>query len=273
MAIALAAAAKDCRVRPVSGEHRGYVRWLNDGLKMAHGELIARMDADDIALPQRLARQVAFLDAQPQCCVVGSRAIRIDADGSPINLCHVPEDHEQIDGQHMRSQSGAMLHPSVMMRRSALVQLGGYRPEFEPAEDYDLFLRLAEIGQVANLPEVLLHYRVHDRCVTFSRAAQQARCTRGALEDAWIRRGRTGPLPPSHHDSRQPSHDELLWSWTRQAFAASNFRTARKHALRLVRRRPIELRRWALFAGACLGPLAVLVRRVCSYRVGPYART
>jgi glycosyltransferase involved in cell wall biosynthesis len=85
MEIAEDAAAKDSRIVVVNGTRHGYVYWLNTGLNMARGELIARMDADDICY-QNLAKQVRFLDAHAERCVVGTQAIRIDSEGAPIKL-------------------------------------------------------------------------------------------------------------------------------------------------------------------------------------------
>jgi glycosyltransferase involved in cell wall biosynthesis len=268
--IAQEAAARDTRVILVRGDHRGYVSWLNTGVEMAKAEFIARMDADDIASHDRFERQVEFLEKHPECCVVGTRAIRIDPDGSPISPWRVPEDHVEIDGRHIQGRPGAIIHPSVMMRKRALSGVGGYRAQYEPAEDYDLFLRLAEVGRVANLGEPLLRYRIHEKCVTFARAEAQSRWTRQALADAWVRRGKTGSPPAPLNDHKTPSTEELMWSWALTAFSERNFLTARKQAFRLLQRRPSELRRWVLFAAACLGPLAFRLRRFCSYRVGPY---
>lgn len=263
-------AAGDRRAIVLGGEHRGYVHWLNVGLHEARGEFIARMDADDICRPERFAAQVRFLDAEANCVAVGCQADRIDPDGDPIDHWDVPLDHHEIDARHLRGMGGSIIHPSVMMRRAAVVAVKGYNPTYEPAEDLDLFLRLAEIGRLANLPASLLSYRVHDRCVSFARAAEQSKWSARAVADAWARRGHAGAPPAPPERSGTPSTDELMWSWVRRAFAAGNFGTARKHALRLVRRRPLEARRWMLMAGACLGPGAGIVRRLLPMRVGPY---
>lgn len=268
--IAYRASGKDSRIVVVNGTRRGLVHWLNIGLNMARGELVARMDADDICSKDRFTNQVRFLDAYPECCAVGTQAIRIDPDGSPIDRWRVPISHDEIDGRHMQGLTGMMIHPSVMMRKTALYQVGGYRAGFEWVEDYDLFLRLAEVGHLANLPEMLLHYRVHPKCVSFTRVETQSRLAREALQAAWTRRGKIGVLPPPVVESRVRSEEELMWSWARAAFTARNFRTARKQAFALLRRRPLELRRLALFGGACLGPVAMQIKLICGFRIGPY---
>ncbi|MCW5554725.1 MAG: glycosyltransferase [Verrucomicrobiae bacterium] len=267
--IARQAAERDTRITLVKGPHRGVVSCRNAGLDMAKGDLIAMMDADDIALPDRFARQVHFLDANSEYCLVGSRAIRVDSDGSPVSCWNVPETHAEIDGRHMRGESGAIINPSIMMRREVVLRIGGYRAGFDSAEDYDLFLRLAEVGRLSNLPAVLLHYRLHAKSLTFARAETQGRLARLALQDAWTRRGKAG-LPPAARNIPAPaSTEQLTWDWARTAFAAGNFGTARKQAFRLLRQRPLKLKRWVFFIAACLGPLALQIRRICPYRVGP----
>jgi glycosyltransferase involved in cell wall biosynthesis len=269
--IAQKAAARDTRVILVNGGHRGVVHWRNAGVDMAKSEFVAMMDSDDISAHDRLAYQVQFLEAHPKCCAVGTQAIRIDRDGLPINEWRVPEHHYQIDEDHMTGRGGAIINPSVMMQKSAVRRVGGYRSGFDSAEDYDLFLRLAEVGQLANLPQPLLQYRVHAKSLTFALAEAQRRRARRAQEDAWARRKREGPLPPPAHDFRSESEEELMWTWARSAFDARNFHTARRQALGLLRRRPAELRGWILFSAACLGPLALQLKRVCpNRRLGKY---
>jgi glycosyltransferase involved in cell wall biosynthesis len=268
--IARRAVKEDPRVILVKGEHRGVVYQRNAGVELAKAEFIAMMDADDIALADRLARQVRHLEVHPECCAVGAAVMRIDEDGLPIDEWHLPVHHEEIDEKHMAGQGGAIVNPSVMMRKSAVIKVGGYRPGYDSSEDYDLFLRLAEVGYLANLPEVLLRYRLHAKSLTFARAVFQRQMAREALKEAWRRRQRPGPLPAPILELRAPSEEELMWSWARAAFDAQNFETARNQARKLLRSRPRELQRWALFGAACLGPLAYHLKRVLPYRLGAY---
>jgi glycosyltransferase involved in cell wall biosynthesis len=273
LAIARQMAAKDSRVVCVTGDHRGIVHQLNLGIDMAQGEYIARMDADDVSLPNRFAAQVNFLDRHAQCCAVGTQVIRMDPDGLPIDCWRVPEHHDEIDEYHMQNRSSALIHPSVMMRKCAVAGLGGYRAAFEWAEDYDLFLRLSEVGPLANLSEVLLRYRLHAKSITFTRIEAQLGAAFRAFEDTRARRGIPGSVSPLRQDPWGQSEDELMWSWTRSAFAARNYGTARKWAFRLLSRRSTDLRRWALFGGACLGPVAVHLKRIGGLSVGPCRTT
>ncbi len=268
--IARHAAEQDSRVVLMNGDHRGVVHQRNTGVRLAQGELIAMMDSDDISLPNRFCSQLSYLDSHPECCAVGTQVKRIDEDGLAIDEWHLPEQHEEIDEYHMAGRGGAIVNPSVMMRKSAVVEAGGYRTGYDSAEDYDLLLRLGEVGRLANLPQVLLCYRLHAKSLTFARAVYQRQMTRKALEEAWTRRRRPGPLPAPILELRAPSEDELMWSWALSAFAARNFETTRNQARKLLRKHPGELRRWALLGAACLGPVAHYLKRVLPYRIGPY---
>jgi hypothetical protein len=152
-------AARNGRVRLFARENRGLAATLNEGIQRAAAAYVAIMNADDISLPERLATQAAFLDAHPAVAAVGSQTRLMLADrtaGPPTSL---PESPAAIRSFLLRAS--ALAHPAVMLRRQAVLDAGGYRPQIEPAEDYDLWLRLAERHDLANLPDVLLHYRVH----------------------------------------------------------------------------------------------------------------
>lgn len=260
-------AAQDPRLRIISRPNTGCVRALNEGLALCQGEYIARMDNDDVALPERLQRQIAFLDAHPECLMVGCALLRIDADGDLLCEEALPESHEEIEARLLRGL-GAIGHPAALIRRQSLVEVGGYREAYYGADDYDLWLRLAERGRLANLPDALLKYRVH--AVNFSFVNQQLgrAATRAALEDAFRRRGqafsddRLADLPVPQTGS------ERMRAWTRSAIYAGHYRTARKHALALWRQHPWHLDSWVLLAHALLGrwarPLRAAYRRLAA---------
>jgi glycosyltransferase involved in cell wall biosynthesis len=262
------AAARDQRIVLTTGPHRGLSACLNVGLEIAKGDLIARMDSDDISSSNRFEQQVRFLDQSPECCAVGTQAVRIDPEGLPISVWRVPTGHEEIDAQHVDGKPGGIIHPTVMIRRSALKQIGGYRPQCDLAEDYDIFLRLAEIGRLANLSENLLRYRLHEKSVTLSRTKAQNEITKQVLIEAWRRRKLEGAVPLPKVLQTAPSADQLTWWWAHSAFTEGHFHTARKHAYRLLRKRPAEFRRWLLLGASCLGPVALLAKRFLPYRLG-----
>lgn len=140
-------------------ENKGLIYSLNKGIEVAKGKYIARMDADDIALPQRLQKQVDFLEENPSIALVGGYAEFIDDKGTVFQHCKVPITHEDIVQKIFISN--CFIHPCVMFRASVIKELGGYRTEAIHAEDYDLWLRIIQKHNVANIPEILIQYRIH----------------------------------------------------------------------------------------------------------------
>ena len=139
------------------GDHRGVARALNKLLEEVRGEYIARMDADDIAYPKRLACQVAYMDAHPECVVCGTWARIIDADGKPTGAySRYPITHARL--HYTLCLGCCFVHSSVMMRREALEAVGGY-PDVGQAEDTALWAKLVNVGKFHTLPEVLMGLR------------------------------------------------------------------------------------------------------------------
>lgn len=142
-------------------ERTSLVRQRNRALREARAELVACQDADDISDPDRLAKQVVFLEGHPDTAVVGTWLKVTDETGRGLGYRRYPCDHADI----VRAMPlyNPMGQPSVMFRRSVVLQHGGYRYERFPAvEDYDLWCRMAKSGvRFANLAEPLVCYRVH----------------------------------------------------------------------------------------------------------------
>jgi hypothetical protein len=149
---------------------------------------VACQDQDDISEPTRLERQVAFLEAHPEVGVVGTWPTFIDETGRPLGNGRYPllADNESLQRQLILGFG--FIGPSLFARRPMLVELGGYDPEMSAAEDYDLLLRLAEVSQVANVPEPLYRYRVHPGSVSSVRSRLQWHSTAVARERAARRR-------------------------------------------------------------------------------------
>lgn len=168
-------AARDSRVRPIIRENRGLIASLNQLVAESRAPLVARMDADDICLPQRFARQVEFLDGHPEYGVIGSWCEDIDENGRPWPAATThrhPTDHE---GFLAAIELGRPLlcHPAVMFRRDLVLSVGGYHAAFRHCEDLDLWLRLASITRIASLPEQLVKYRHYDEQVSSRHATEQ----------------------------------------------------------------------------------------------------
>lgn len=252
--VAVGLASRDSRIRVIARENRGLVATLNELLGEARGALVARMDADDIALPERLGRQVEFMAAHPEVVCVGGGQILIDERGRPIAPIEPPVEDRDIQESALRGH-GSICHPTAMMRTAVLRSLGGYRPEFYPAEDVDLWLRLGEQGLLANLPEPVIFYRIHPASISGAAAGgRQREAGRRACADAWQRRGRTDVVyeagsawrPGSDIDSRY--RFILKYGW--RAYISGYLETSRVYGLKAIRLRPLRKEGWSLLGKA-----------------------
>ena len=237
----------------ISRPNTGYVIALNEMLARSRGEFIARMDADDIAMPNRFERQMSYLADHPACVMIGSRVLIIDPDGSPLTLMGEALTHEEIDSALMAARGQMVYHPSVIIRKQALLQVGPYRQEFDTAEDLDLFLRLAEIGRIANIEEPLLKYREHTGKVGHVRAAKQAETIQLVLEAAHRRRGRVFSREIFESNNRVVDSSERQRTWAWWALLAGNVATARKHAAACLIHEPFSLETWRVLYCALRG--------------------
>jgi hypothetical protein len=149
----------DQRIRFLRQTNQGLARTLNHGISLARGTYVARQDQDDLSHPDRLALQVAHMEAHQDCVLVGSWAQIMEVDRLVDRFHRHPVDEPTLRYQLLFNNP--FVHSSVLLRRSALQQVGGYTtdPERQPPEDYELWSRLSRIGSVANLGQVLLVYR------------------------------------------------------------------------------------------------------------------
>lgn len=166
-------ARSEARIVALDQQNAGIVASLNRAAGMARGELVARMDADDLALPRRFELQHAAFLARPDLAALGGHAWVIDQAGrvvgasyGSVGRCEILRDIEF---------SSPLIHPAAMIRKTAFEQLGGYRSRYETSEDYDLWLRMVDAGYVIdNLNQMILHYRQHPGGVSSSGRARQA---------------------------------------------------------------------------------------------------
>jgi glycosyltransferase involved in cell wall biosynthesis len=150
---------RDSRIRFEQNERNlGLITTLNRGLDLARGEFIARMDCDDISLPNRLERQIRFMEEHPEVGVIGTWFEKIRDNGT-ITV-KIPADDATI--RFFLIFDNAFLHSSILLRRSLLERHGlRFDADFPYAEDYEFWVRCASYTQVANIPEVLVRYRDH----------------------------------------------------------------------------------------------------------------
>ncbi len=237
-------ADRDPRIKLISRPNTGIVGALNDGLAEAKGEFLARMDADDICLPHRFQTQIDFLKAHPDVLAVGSRVMLIDPYGSPICASDHKLEHADIDQQIMRGNGYALVHPTAMIRREAIERIGRYRKALQWVEDLDLWLRLAEIGKLANVPDVLLKYRKHPNSVNRTRRALQITLANTAMREAYERRGIEPPADWEYQAPQERSREEELRLWAWKAMKHGNVPAARRHAVALWRVAPLSKESW-----------------------------
>lgn len=161
--LAILEAVDDSRVRIIRHEiNKGASLSRNDALAAAQGEFVAIMDADDVCAPTRLERQIAFLDAHPLIGLVGCAVYdNIDINGEVLHTSYAPEENQAI--QRTLMERWCFFHSSLTFRRALYERVGGYRKEFEPAEDHDFILRLLEHSQAHNLNERLVTYRLNPK--------------------------------------------------------------------------------------------------------------
>ena len=168
-------AGEDSRLRVVAKEHSGIADSANQGVALARGRYVARMDADDVSLPNRLERQLTEIERRPTLGVLGSRVLYIDHAGRAAGEWRVPTGASLVRWSLLFGC--ALAHPTVIMRRELL----GERPynwSAPFAEDYELWVRLAATTDLDNLPEPLLQRRVHGRSVSdLNEARQEASVT------------------------------------------------------------------------------------------------
>ena len=234
---------RDQRLRVITRPNKGLTRSLNEGLELVRGTYLARMDSDDISLPTRLEKQASFLNEHPDHVGVGCRCMLIDPDGYPIcEKRDIVLDHGQID-ELLLNTSWPLVHPAVMIRAEAVRRIGGYDVRYRTNQDHDLFLRLAEIGKLANLDEVLFEYRQHFESVGFTKVESQTKTVIEIARAAHQRRGIpfTEPADKKPQFLRPIDHHR---NWTWWALAAKNRSTARRHAMALLRSAPFAKESW-----------------------------
>lgn len=183
----------DDRIRVFSQQKRGLVESLNRGIELSRAGYVARMDADDVSLPHRLQKQIDFLQRHPEVGLLSGAYEQIDATGTILGTISVPLADSEIRAAMMMANQ--ICHPAVLMKKEVARAAGGYRSEPLHAEDYDLWLRMAERTQLANLSDVILRYRVHLGQVSVANLTHQVWSALAASAAASLRRqGYQDPL-------------------------------------------------------------------------------
>ena len=239
-------ARQESRIRMIRNDSDlGHSGGLNRGLAVCRGEWIARIDADDVALPDRFERQLAFVGAQPDVRVTSCLAHYINADGQTVgNTFHDLTTREVFDRYMREGLAIGILHPGALIDRALLSRVDGYRGQFDPANDIDLWARLCEAGALILVqPEYLMKYRVHSGSIS-SKSFQFAR-----LKYQWARncmRARRSGLPePGWEEFLEQRHNAPWWRrlnrWRKTQARRLYRQSAQHHIVRRQLRAAIDI--------------------------------
>lgn len=197
-------AERDPRVVPHRQQNQGAPAALNAGVGLARAPLIARLDADDVALPGRLEAQHRCLCANEALGMVGGQVVIVDEHDRAIADAEYPLSDAEIRREFARTTP--FVHSAVTMRKTTFQRAGGYRPSFNLAEDLDLWLRMAEHGELANLDSAVVRYRIHENQVSAQKLELQAIRSLAARTGAQMRAaGMADPF-----DTNAPIDEEFL---------------------------------------------------------------
>jgi len=244
-------AAQDARFRIVTQPNGGISNALNAGLAAARGDWIARLDGDDLMLPNRLERQLAFAAAEPGLAGCGCDYDIIDMAGRRRGTRHpLPHSREELEKFFEAGEPLSFTHPTMLFRRDLALRLGGYRHECEPAEDVDLFARMLATGApILIQPETLMQYRIRPGSISGRNAGQQFQMVRFVYHNFYARRAGRAELSQAEFAALQR---QLPLSARLSASAqALSDRLYRQYSASLMTDRPVR-------AGLCLAAAAAL---------------
>jgi hypothetical protein len=192
--IAAGYAATDSRIKLSEIPPCSYIEAKIAACSLPNGRYIAIQDADDVSLPDRLKSEVDFMEKHPEVGLLGGAVEWIDSQGNFLNSDpDYPTEDQQIR-QELRVRN-TFWHPTVLMAKEAFVRVGGYRVAFSQSDDYDLWLRITEHYQCANLKQKVLYYRIHPHQLSLRKRTDQILCALAAQAAAALREeGRPDPL-------------------------------------------------------------------------------
>lgn len=239
--------SRDQRVVTRLRGHRGVAETRNEGIELATGRYVASLDADDVAEPSRLALLHAYLERHRDCIALGGQILFMDREGLPLYRSEFPTDHAAIDEAHLSGVGCVLSQGTSALARDAIIRVGGFRSQFQVAEDLDLLLRLAEVGRLANLSETVIRCRLHRDSLTQRHLGTGQRFTAAAIQEARSRRG----LPPREvvvpeAPRRSPATEAMFRAMKARHHGFQG--TARSYALRALRQAPFDPAAWRVVA-------------------------
>lgn len=242
-------ASRDSRIKVLNQENQGLVSALNRGIKESLAPYIARMDADDIAHPRRLEKQIGYLESHPECVALGSWVTFIDDAGLPFFNYQTHTEHKVILRDILQGNGGAIIHPSLVVRKQALLDIDGYDASCLHFEDFDLYLKLINYGTFHNIPEYLLQYRRHFKSINFTKNGQETHTQKTKLLNKFRA---TLELPPVsvQHSEFSKDTSELYKNWAQWALSDDYRKSAIKYTLLALLHAPLRKHSWSFLSYA-----------------------
>ena len=168
-------AAKDARIRVISVPHCTQAEKMNIGVRVAHYDWVSFLDADDIAFPERLAKQRAAIESHPEVLAWSAYGHYINDKGVLLHIGDLgPTTEEEFHDLRRRHQLVMGIHSTFTAQKAWMLKLGGYNPELYTVADLDFMDRLSDHGLLQTLPEPLVYYRIHSSSMTMSGYARHA---------------------------------------------------------------------------------------------------
>lgn len=251
LAIAKQYANTDSRISVFSQANQGISKTRNYLVSLANSEYIAWMDSDDVSMPLRLKKQYDYFQHHENLIAIGTKSLMIDEQDLPICIWESPLEHEEIDRWHIEGRGGAIIFPSSMMRKQAVQNLGGFDENLTGAEDLSLFLKLAEVGRLENINDVLLYYRQHIKSISHTDKDKVLIDKQLVIDSAYERRGmKSKSLGMNSMPSREID-TYIKWGWW--ALQDQNVSTSRKYAIKAMLVNPFRFQVWKLLVCSLRG--------------------
>lgn len=270
LARSLAAETSDIQVHTQTNQGRAKTR--NRLVELARSEHLAWIDGDDIASPTWIEEQMRMIQEHPGCVAVGGQGYAMNARRYPIGPIEHPLDGSAIDQRHLRGEANAFFQSCVTVRRSAVLQAGGYDEAFPAAEDYSLWLRLAEVGELRNLPSTHLYYRVHPGSANWTINVDQRQQGHAIMNEARQRRGLPA-IPEPAEVIPPPSRDD--WNrriyWINIALRSGNPYSALSMLSVAIKKHPASLLLWLGGLVALCDTILFLGNRTARFEAGKTA--
>ncbi len=256
----------DSRLIVLNQIWQGLTKSLNDAIKFSRGKYIARIDADDYSFPDRLEKQLSFFDEYPNVGLLGTAYIEETTDGEYVGKVVFSTDRTKL--KHQLQYQNQFCHGSVMFRKECLDKVGTYRNEFLKAQDYDLWLRIADKYEIANLAEVLYKRRIEKNSISIASRYDQELFAIIARECAVARRNNmiepldklqkiNTTLQKNRINNNRKKQAHYYFHIGRQLLKSRQLTNSRKYFYKSIIAWPFYLHQW-FFIFATLFPVRII---------------